>query len=232
MNKFLLRHWRNWKKDLTPKDDRMKILDLYSIKGMSSHNIRYFINEFSRQYIDYSKGEKYLEIGTYHGCSLLSSALFNKHDCIGVDNFSLFNSKGDNKKICKSNIDKVNKLYNGTVNVIDMDFRMFFKQYSNKISNIKIYFYDGAHDYQSQLDGLELVIPMLCENCIIFVDDVNIGGVRKANDEFIRRHSDFQRSLRILTKGNCSPDWWNGWEVITRGYDFEPVEIDLKHVGV
>jgi len=228
MISFLNKHWKNWIYDLKPLDTRMEILDKYGIKGMSSHNIRFFINEFSRQFIDGSNGEKYVEVGTYHGCSLLSSALYNDHDCIGIDNFSQFNAQGNNEQICRSNISKLNRFLNSKVTLYDSNFELFFNNYEVDKSNIKIYFYDGAHDYESQLKGLEIVLPYLCEQCIIFVDDVNLGSVRKANDHFLAKHPKFKRVLQILTKGNCSPDWWNGWEVIARGYDFKPIAIDLK----
>jgi len=230
MNRFLRRNWLKWKTDYQPIDNRMYILRKFNIQGMSSDNIRYFINEFCRQYIDPSCQEIYLEVGSYKGCSLLSSAIFNNHLCIGIDNFSQFNALGKNKNILKQNIDKLRDYIRGDVIVYDRDFRFFFEyELKKKIGNyrIKIYFYDGAHDFESQLDGLEMILPFLSYKCIIFVDDVNLKSVRLANKEFLDRYTDFKQVLCIRTPGNCDPKWWNGWAVITRGYDFDSVEVQL-----
>lgn len=175
-----------------PKDRRMKIIEDNNIIGMSSENIRFLINELVKKY-----AKTYLEVGTYQGCSLISAALYNPHvRCIGIDNFSKFNKNKHGKWTCSSSdvIQKnIEKMDLSNVEFIQGDYKTELLKLFEKEKELKIdvYLYDGLHDYQSQIDGLNIIKPYLSESCIILVDDLEFSGVKKANIEWFEKKQRF-----------------------------------------
>jgi hypothetical protein len=226
IKKILKEYWVNYKKDLSPKDRKMNILEEKDVRGMSTENIRFLLNEIIRRF---AKKSVYLEVGIFRGCSLLSAALFNPSTrCIGIDNFSEFNYDSDgwrpsdnlnNEEKFKNNLAKFPNAKN--IEWYDGDYGEIIKILFNKEPNlkIKIYFYDGEHSYKNQLEGLKIILPHLSKRSIIVVDDLNWQQVEKANKDFIKENPDFKSVIKIKTKDNCSKDWWNGIEIIARGFD-------------
>jgi len=229
IKKILQDNWNDYKKDLHPKDRRMNILYKKGIGGlnqcMSTENIMFFINEIVKKF---AKNGTYLEVGIYRGCSLLSAALFNPSTrCIGIDNFSQFNYNSidgwkpsdnlDNVNILKENLKKFDNPKN--IEVYNMDYREAIDHLFSKDPNLKVnvYYYDGKHSYENQLEGLRTMLPYLAEKCIIFVDDINWKQVERANNDFLKENPDFRSVFKIKTVDNWSEDWWNGFEVIVRG---------------
>lgn len=212
---ILRQNWENYKTDLYPKDRRMHILRENDVSGMSSENIRLFINEAVRRF---AKNGVYLEVGTFQGCSLLSAALFNPSPrCIGIDNFSEFDQNNNNELILKKNLEKFHNPRN--IEFYNQDYEECIQYLFSKepTLNVNVYYYDGKHTYEDQAKGLKIMLPHLSYRCIILVDDINCTFVEEANRAFIKENKDFKSIFKIRTKGNGSDDWWNGFKVISRG---------------
>ena len=215
ISKILKNEWRNYKIDLYPNDRKMRVFDEINLVGMSTENIRFFINTIVGKF---AKNSAYLEVGIFQGCSLLSAALFNSSTrCIGIDNFSNFDPNHENQHILKENLKKFPNLKN--IEYYDKNYQgaigeLFAKEPDLKIS---VYYYDGSHDYENQLNGLRIMLPHLAKRCIILVDDINCECVEKANRVFISQNHDFRSVFRIKTYENATRTWWNGFEVISRG---------------
>jgi protein O-GlcNAc transferase len=214
--KILEDGWEDYRNDLYPKDKRMAVLREKNVQGMGSENTRFLINEIVKRF---AKNGIYLEVGTLCGNSLLSAALFNGSTrCIGIDNFSQYDTDGRNKRSLRDNLGKFSDPKN--IEFYDQDYReavsgIFSKEPALKIN---VYYYDGEHSYESQVEGLSIVLPYLADKCIILVDDINMGSVDRANKYFLRKNPDFKTAFKVRTKDNSSEDWWNGFEVITRGF--------------
>jgi len=104
IEKLLSENWVDFKTDVHPKDRRMNILSKGLVKGMSTENIAFFINEIVKTIA--CKGV-YLEVGTFNGYSLLSAALYNPSTrCIGIDNFSQFDLEHKNEILLCANLRK------------------------------------------------------------------------------------------------------------------------------
>ena len=217
IKQIIEKNWNNYKTDLLPKDRRMKILKDNQIKGMSSENIRFFTNEIVKKF---ARGGIYLEVGMYRGCSLLSAALFNPTTrCIGIDNFSSSDPENKNKDILKNNLHKFGNPKN--IEYYLMDYKQAIENIFFREPNLKIdvYYYDGSHSYKDQLNGLRIMLPHLSEKCVVLIDDVNRKGPEQANQDFIRKNSDFESVFKVKTKSDNSHqkyNWWNGFEIITR----------------
>lgn len=214
IEKILKENWVDYKKDIYPKDRRMKVIKEKNVLGLNTENVRFFINEVVRKI---ARNGIYLEVGTFQGGSLLSAALFNNSTrCIGIDNFSEIDY-GENEKILMENISKFDAK---NIYFLKMDGREAIENIFAKEPNLRIsvYFYDGNHSYESQLNGLRMVLPFLARECIIIVDDLNWEQVEMSNKAFLKENPNFSSLFKIRTKGDKSEDWWNGIEILGRGF--------------
>jgi len=215
MLKYIIKYFtNNYKTILYPIDRRMDIIKTLNIKGMNTENIRFIINDLVKKY-----AKTYLEIGTYQGSSIISAAIFNNNvRCIAIDNFSQFDNNGVNKSILLNNI-KNAEINN--IELIDKDYKIAITELFKNEPNLKIdiYFYDGNHSYENQLNGLNIIKPYLSKSCIIFIDDTNYDRVLKANQHWLTENTDF-KSFNIDTPKNGHNTWWNGFSILYRNIEF------------
>ena len=206
--------WANPSEDLFPKNRRMRVLGDKEVDGMSSENVRFLVNETVRRF---AHRGVYLEVGMYRGCSILSAALFNPSTrCIGIDNFSEFDGEGMNHAILKANLGKFGNPPN--IEYYNMDYREAIERLFAREPQMKVevYYYDGKHTYDDQIEGLETMLPHLSKSCAVLIDDLNWDYVENANIDFLKVHPEFESAFKIFARGEGTDDWWNGFEVITR----------------
>jgi hypothetical protein len=81
-------------------------------------------------------------------------------------------------------------------------------------TSLGVYFYDGPHDYRSQLMGLLLAAPLLAERALVVVDDSNWPAVKQATRDFLTVYPECRVLFDLPTPGNCNPTFWNGLLVL------------------
>ena len=212
--------WDCFLSDEFPKNRKMQCLERLSGLRLNTENFRYLLNKLVSQFANEGV---YFEVGILCGASLISASLDNpKTLCMGVDNFSLFDhekfNKGiPNRKSLATNLARFHQRIH--VESYEDDFREFIPGFFNANPRLRptVYFYDGPHSVQDQIDGLEIMTPYLAERCLIAVDDSNWNEVTEANEYFLRQHPDFKKVLEIKTPHNGHPTWWNGLTIISRG---------------
>lgn len=161
----------------------------------------------------------YLEIGTYQGKSLIGAAEGNyAKPTVCIDNFSEFD--GTLQKL-NDNINKYKQKWSNSgkkeltnVNILQGDFRKMLARVTIKVD---LYFYDGAHDYQSQFDGIQLVEPILSDNAVVVVDDWRFADdsqsyAEQATLDAIAVSKRKWRPIMVLpARYNGDMEWgWNG----------------------
>lgn len=167
------------------------------LKGLSGAGTAQLISEICRK-ID---ARFYLEVGIYQATNLIQVAKYNpRTECIGIDNFSqefnenLFYPGLTTEEVVHSRI-KDYKLSN--CHVVKDDFRNYFKvnsYYSSAApTNIEVYFFDGPHELQDQIDGVEKALGFLAHEAFIFVDDWASENVQEASKILLER-----RDLRLI----------------------------------
>ena len=142
----------------------------------------------------------YLEVGIYQASNLVMVASTNRSKlCVGVDNFS--QEFEENKKYSCSTEELVQKRFKDydlkNCFYIKKDFRTFL-QNENNINGKKIglYFFDGPHELQDQIDGIEMSFNLLADEAIIFIDDLASDNVIKAYDHLkLNKHLQFISNL-------------------------------------
>jgi hypothetical protein len=172
----------------------------------------------------------YLEVGVYRGLTLLSVAgAFPSMPCFGIDNFSLLDPDGVNLKIVE---DGVRELGIQNATLINEDVEAAFGTLDRHLEGrrIAVYFYDGAHDYRSQLMGLMLALPHLHARAVIVIDDCNYDFVRQSTRDFLLAYSDFKMvfegyspahpaNLDAETRETHAAGWLNGVNILVRDPD-------------
>lgn len=160
-------------------------------------------------------GETYIEVGTYQGGSLTAALFGNDSRAIGVDSFAEFKVTNSPQRT-QSNLDYFG--VSDRVQLKDMDFTTFFANVPPGLV-IQVYYYDGAHDYPSQLAGMEAAWPHLHAGSIIIVDDYSYPEVNAAINQFVANHANritFQFVMATEHGAGAAPDatWWNGVVVL------------------
>lgn len=137
--------------------------ELYEIEGMSSNKGRNFLNQVCK--ID---DFHYLEVGTWKGSTLIASLFNNQYaSAYAIENWSQF---GDARYSFYDNIGRYLQRHN-RLKVIEGD---CFTTPLNTFENlIDIYFYDGAHDLESQERALTYFLPAMANTFLYIVDDWN-----------------------------------------------------------
>jgi hypothetical protein len=95
-----------------------------------------------------------------------------------------------------------------------VDFQQFFLDRRHDAARIGVYFYDGPHDYRSQLIGLLLAVPLLADRAVIVVDDGNFAAVKQATWDFMAIWPEARLLFELPTPGNCHASFWNGLFVL------------------
>jgi predicted O-linked N-acetylglucosamine transferase (SPINDLY family) len=212
----LYHHWGQ--ATVCPKSGQFQAM-LEQVEGMTTANVLQLLN-FAVACME--PGDVYCEVGCWHGSTLIG-ALLNHPTCMAyaVDNFSTLDPQGENQEKLMRNLSRFN--LEAQVFFCNQDFEAFFADLRELQSDdrIGVYFYDGAHDYRSQLMGLLLVRPFLAEQALIIVDNSNWDSVQQANWDFIASHPECDLLLDLPTPQNGHPSFWNGvhvlsWNVNTR----------------
>jgi predicted O-linked N-acetylglucosamine transferase (SPINDLY family) len=205
--------YENWGQDsVQPKSNQFHRV-LEQVQGMTTANVMQLLN-FAVERME--PGEVYCEVGCFQGATLIGALLNHPEQmAYAVDNFYEFDLSGDNLEKLKYNLAKF--ALEEKIFFCNQDFEDFFftlRDLSIK-DKIGVYFYDGAHDYRSQMLGLLLVIPFLAEQALIIVDDSNLSAVQQANWDFIATHPQCKLLLDLPTARNGDCTFWNGIQVLS-----------------
>lgn len=161
--------------------------------------------------------EAYLEVGTYQGKSLLSAMLHNdRRPVYACDNFSQFDT--NSLAITRSNLSRYG-LFDSVV-FYDCDFLTIYDQ-KHLPTPLGLYFYDGAHDDQSQYLGIKQVEPFLADEAIVLVDDWRFAPDSQsfARAATLRAATESPHDWALLYElparfNGDRAGWWNGVGVL------------------
>jgi predicted O-methyltransferase YrrM len=152
-------------------------------------------------------GELYVEVGTYQGGSLISALRGNETHAVGVDSFGEFQTTNSLERTTK-NFETFGVL--DRVSLHNMGFQEYFAHCPADL-HIQVYYYDGAHDYETQLAGMEAGWSHLRTGSIILVDDFLYPEVNRAINQFIANHvNEIKILVAIDSMNDVDAVWWNG----------------------
>ncbi len=175
------------------------------MQKMSTYAVGAIINEAVRQM---PEGTCYLNIGTWKGFSLFAGMAGNPDRwCIGVDSFVEFG--GPRSAFLR----RFQRLRTDAHEFFNTDWREYMRMHTRKIG---VFFYDAAHDEQSQFDSLMIADPFIVPGGVVIVDDTNWQGPRDAVNAFLSQKKNYELIIDQATAGNCHPTFWNGLMILRK----------------
>ena len=153
--------------------------------------------------------EAYVEIGVFHGASLIAAMLGNEGKrFFGVDRFGFRDAS----------LEKVqaNLARFGLVQPEIVVGDAFELVPDGGLGDVRIgvWYYDAAHSYEAQLAGLRIAEPLLVPGALVIVDDTDWDDVARAMDDYLAQQSRARRILTLDGKSRGAPQWWEGMQVL------------------
>jgi hypothetical protein len=190
--------------DETPRDPFYgKILE--EIGGLARPNNLALIAAATKALGD---AESYVEAGSFKGASLIAASHGKQGDFVGIDDFSM--KKGSRDRLGE------NLAAFGCTHATVLEGDVFDVLTDGALAGrrVGVYYYDAAHEYEQQLDGLRLVEPYLTDEALLIVDDTDWDVVERAVDEYLATQPHAEDLLRIDGKSRGAPHWWEGVRVL------------------
>jgi protein O-GlcNAc transferase len=152
--------------------------------------------------------EAYVEVGVFHGASLIAAMLGNEDkEFVGVDSFGFRDATLEK---VEANLARFG-LTPPTILVGDA----FELVPAGALGDtaIGVWYYDASHEYESQLEGLRIAEPFLVPGALIVVDDTDWDDVSRAMDDYLASQPRARRILALDGKDRGAPQWWEGMQV-------------------
>ena len=177
---------------------------LEAVPGLAQPNNLALLNVAARCH---GKGESYVEVGTYHGTSLISAMLGNDGDFVALDNWSL----GDgSREQLEANLER----FGLAATLLEGDAFEMLRGGALEARTVGVYYYDNGHEYEQQLDGMRLIEPYLASPALVIVDDTDWERVERAVNDYLEQQPRATEILSIDGKDRGHPEWWEGMRVL------------------
>jgi len=134
--------------------------------------------------------------------------LGNSGDFVGVDNFSL---GGGSRKQLEANLRRHGL---GGHTILEGDAFRLLGGGALGDRRVGVYYYDAAHDYQSQVRGLRLIEPSLADDALLIVDDTDWEQVARAIRDYLAGQPRAELVVKLDGKDLGQPWWWEGVQVL------------------
>jgi protein O-GlcNAc transferase len=188
-----------------PRDRRFAPV-VEGVENLASENVLALLNLAASCL---GPGEAYVEVGVYHGASLIAALLGNEDaKIIGIDSFGF---RDTSLEKVEQNLERFG-VPRPEILVGDV-----FELAANGALDglpVGVWYYDAAHDYDSQVEGLRIAEPLLASGAVLIVDDTDWEQVGRAMDDYLAAQPRARRILAIEGKEPGSPQWWEGMQVL------------------
>jgi len=153
--------------------------------------------------------EAYVEIGVYHGASLVSAMLGNEGKRFaGVDSFGFRDASLEK---VEANLAR----YGLEVpEIVVGDASELVPSGALGETRVGVWYYDAAHSFEAQVQGLRIAEPLLVPGALVIVDDTDWEDVERAMDAYLAEQPRARRVLTIEGKTRGAPQWWEGMQVL------------------
>lgn len=154
-------------------------------------------------------GEVYVEVGVFHGASLISAMLGNEsRRFVGIDSFDFRDASLETVEL---NLERFG-LPRPELLVGDV----FELVRGGELDGLSVgaWYYDALHTYEAQLDGLRIAELFLAPGALLIVDDTDWEQVSRAMDDYLAAQPSARRILTIEGKERGYPHWWEGMQVL------------------
>jgi predicted O-methyltransferase YrrM len=154
-------------------------------------------------------GEAYVEIGVFHGASLIAAMLGNEGKrFVGIDDFRLRDASLEKVEanLARFGLERPEILVGDAFELVAAG--------ALAAIPIGVWYYDAAHSYDAQLDGLRIAEPHLAPGALLIVDDTDWADVDRALNDYLVEQPRARRILTIDGSTRGAPQWWEGMQVL------------------
>ena len=153
--------------------------------------------------------EAYVEVGVYHGASLISAMVGNDgRRFVGIDSFAFRDTSLEKveQNLERFGLPRPELLVGDAFELVPGG--------ALEGTSIGLWYYDAAHDYDSQVEGLRIAEPLLAPGALVIVDDTDWTDVERAMDDYLAQQPRARRILTVEGKSRGFPQWWEGMQVL------------------
>jgi predicted O-methyltransferase YrrM len=188
-----------------PRDRRLRpVAD--EVENLATENTLALLN-LAASLLD--PGESYVEVGVFHGASLIASMLGNEDKSfVGIDSFVF---QGTSREQVVANLERFGL---PRPELLVGDAFELVPAGAIEPGSVGVWYYDAAHDYDSQVRGLEIAEPLMAPGGLMIVDDTDWTQVARAMDDYLAQQPRARRILTVDGKDRGQPQWWEGMQVL------------------
>ena len=153
--------------------------------------------------------EAYVEVGVFHGASLIAAMLGNDdRRFVGIDDFGFRDASLEKveQNLERFGVPRPELLVGDAFELVPSG--------ALAGSPVGVWYYDASHSYEAQLDGLRIAEPWLAPGALMIVDDTDWEQVERAMDDYLAEQPRARRILSIDGKDRGFPQWWEGMQAL------------------
>ena len=148
--------------------------------------------------------EAYVEIGVFHGASLIAAMLGNEGKrFVGVDSFAFRDASLEkiHANLARFGLTPPEIIVGDAFELVP----------AGALRDVPagIWYYDAAH-----LEGLRIAEPLLVSGALVIIDDTDWDDVARAMDDYLEEQARARRILTLDGKSRGAPQWWEGMQVL------------------
>jgi predicted O-methyltransferase YrrM len=153
--------------------------------------------------------EAYVEVGVFHGASLIAAMLGNEGKrFVGIDSFAFRDASLEkvHENLARYGLAPPELIVGDAFELVP----------AGALDHVAIgvWYYDAAHSYEAQLEGLRIAESRLAPGALVIVDDTDWEDVARAMDDYLAEQPRARRILTIDGKSRGAPQWWEGMQVL------------------
>jgi protein O-GlcNAc transferase len=163
-------------------------------------------------------GESYVEVGTYYGASLIGAMRGNEGDFVAIEAFSFGATQVKGRTLPATSREGLEQNLQrfGAEGATILEGDAFELLEGGALGNrrVGVYYFDGPHDYDSQVRGLRAVEPWLAKEALLVVDDFDWEAVGRATRDYLAGQPQAGLLFEIGGSDKDQPQWWEGVAVL------------------
>jgi len=176
------------------------------IENLTSENVLALLNLAAACL---APGESYVEVGVFHGASLIAAMLGNgDRRFVAIDGFEFRDASRDKveRNLASFGLQLPELLVGDVFELVPGG--------ALAGSSVGVWYYDASHAYEAQLEGLRIAEPWLVAGALMILDDTDWPEVERALEDYLASQPRARRLLTIDGKSRGFPHWWEGVQVL------------------
>jgi len=185
------------------------------IPNLATENVLALLNLAAAQL---EPGESYVEVGSFYGASLIGAMRGNAGDFVAIDRFSFDVAEVRGRRLPpagRAGLEASLARFGAEhATILEGDAYEVIEGGALGGRTVGVYYWDGPHDYDSQLRGMYAIEPWLAPRAAIVIDDYDWDDVARATRDYAAANPRAELVVEIAGEAGGQEWWWDGVAVI------------------